>query len=73
MALFGPYHKFAVRMRIMGIIVPRMRTHVPHAYSQRPAPRVSTLVAFIIIGNEFSCTFKSTFLTKVRECVMEKA
>ena len=32
-ALLGPSHQFAVRMRIMGTIVPRMRTHVSHAYS----------------------------------------
>ena len=50
-ALLGPSHQFAVRMRIIGIIVPRIRTHVSLAYSQRPAPRVSTLVPFI------SCSF----------------
>ena len=32
-ALLGPSHQLAVRMRIMRIIVPRMHTHVSHAYS----------------------------------------
>ena len=50
MVLLGPSHQLAVRMRIMRIIVPRMRTHVSHAYSLRPAPRVSTLVPFIMMG-----------------------
>ena len=52
-ALLGPSHQLPVRMRIMRIIVPRMRTHVLHASSSRPAPRVSTLVPFAVIGNNF--------------------
>ena len=45
MALLGRSHQLVVRMRIMRIIVPRMRTHVAHAMrianAQRSA-RVST-------------------------------
>ena len=32
-ALLAPSHQLVVHMRIMHIIVPRMRTHVSHAYS----------------------------------------
>ena len=56
-ALLGPSHQLAVRLRIMRIIVPRMRTHVSHA------PRVSTY-----INHRRACAARIT-VAVLRVCV----